>query len=152
MASAAFPSVVTAIVSTAATALAPVRVVRGRDISNEPGDVVMVGTHDVEADQYDAGSFQQGKQTFGGGRMETGTVNGLVLAWNGQADQDLACSTAFDHLALLEAAVRADPTLGLTAYDDVVAELQAGDVTESQSSEGATTALSFTIAYTIQNI
>jgi hypothetical protein len=79
-------------------------------------------------------------QTFGGNREEVGEVNGLVVAWNGQADQDAACSTAFGYLASIEAAVRADPTLGLTAFDYVVAELSAGDVTESQNDAGATTA------------
>jgi hypothetical protein len=70
-----------------------------------------------------AGTFQQTMQTFGGNREEVGEVNGLIVAWNGQGDADAACSTAFGYLASIEAAVRADPTLGLTAFDYVVAEL-----------------------------
>lgn len=148
---AAFPSVVSAIVSTATTAVAPVRVVRGRDFSNDPGDVVMVGIRDIEGDGFQsAGTFRQTMQTFGGNREEVGEVNGLVVAWNGQTDQDDACSTAFGYLALIEAAVRAAPTLGLTGFDYVVAELTAGDVTESQNTAGAATALSFVISYKIR--
>jgi hypothetical protein len=89
-------------------------------------------------------------QTFGGNREELGEVNGLVVASNGQGDQDGACATAFGYLALIEAAVRADPTLGLTAFDYVVAELQAGDVTEAQNIRRCSTVLPFTISYKIR--
>lgn len=136
--------------STAEGALVSVRVVRGRDISGETGDVVAVGIQEVEADWSSAGSLQQSIQTFGGNREEVGVVNGLVIAWNGNSDQDAACSAAFDHLAILEAAIRADPTLGLTGFDYVFVEWQSGDIQESQSDEGAKTALSFTIAYKIR--
>lgn len=150
MASAAFPSVIAAIVSTATTAVAPVRVTRGRDTSNDPGDVIQVGVQELEADVDSAGAFQQTMQTFGGSREEVGEVNSLIVAWNGQADADAACSTAFGYLALIEAAVRADKTLGLTSFDYVVAELSAGDVTESQNNAGATTAVVFVITYKIR--
>lgn len=142
---AAFPSVIAAVVSTATPALT-VRVVRGSDISDDPADVVMVGTDGTD-DPTSAGSFRQTMQTFGGNREEIGEVNGLIVAWNGEADQDAACTTAFGYLASLETAVRATPTLGLTTFDYLFAELSAGDVTESQNNAGATTVLSFTIAY-----
>jgi hypothetical protein len=151
MASAAFPSVVAAVFSVASTAMGGVRVTRGRDISAEAGDVVMVGIQNMDESGYDsAGTFQQTMQTFGGNREEVGTVNGLVLAWDGDSDQDMACSTAFAHLAALEAAVRADPKLGLTTFDYVLAEMQAGDVQESQDSDGASTTIAFAIAYKIR--
>jgi hypothetical protein len=151
MPSAAFPSVVAAVVSVAGSSMAPTRVTRGRDISNEPGDVVMVGVRDLaDSGPADAGTFQQTMQTFGGNREEVGTVNGLVLARNGDADQDAACSTAFAHLATLEAAIRADPKLGLIGFDYVVAEMQAGDVQESQADYGASTTIAFTVSYKIR--
>jgi hypothetical protein len=147
---AAFPSVIAAIVTVAAGAVAPVRVVRGRDISNEASDVVMVGQQDIEDDGWvSAGSFEQFMQAFGGSRQETGEVNGLVVAYSGDTDQDAACDAAFAHFALLESAVRADKTLGLTVFDYVVAEIQAGEVKEAQTNLGAGVALTFTISYKI---
>jgi hypothetical protein len=92
MATAAFPSVISAVVSVADTALPAVRVVRGRDLTNDASDVVMVGLLNIEDAGWDsAGTFQQTMQTFGGNREEVGTVNGLIVAWNGQSDQDAAC-------------------------------------------------------------
>jgi hypothetical protein len=151
MATAAFPSVVTAVVSLAKQAAPLVRVVRGRDISNDPSDVVMVGLRDIEdAGWASAGTFRQTMQTFGGNREEVGEVNGLVVAQSGGADQDAACTRAFAHLALIEAAVRNGPTLGLTAFDYVVAEFQAGEVQEAQTDQGAASAVSFSVAYKIR--
>jgi hypothetical protein len=151
VATAAFPSVIAGVMTFTAAALPTVRVVRGRDFSNDPSDVVMIGAQNIDAGgRESAGSFQQSMQTFGGAREESGTVNGLVMSRNGQADQDLACTTAFGYLAALEAAVRADKTLGLTGFDYVVAEMQSGDVEESQNDEGAETVLAFTISYKIR--
>lgn len=151
MASAAFPSVIAAVVSLATTAVAPVRVTRGRDFSNDPDDVVMVGLGDVRETDWDsAGSFAQTMQTFAGAREEVGEVPGLVVASNGQGDADDACSTAFGYLASIEAAVRAAPALGLTSFDYVLAEFSAGEVTESQDDSGATTVVSFLITYKIR--
>lgn len=148
MATSAFPSVIAAVVTVAQRALPGVQVVRGNDNSNEPGDLVLVGAQNVDDPEYSsAGSFQQTRQTFGGAREEVGTVNCAVLAWNGDADQAAACATAFDYIAAIEAAVRADPTLGLTGFDYMLAEFQAGDVAESQDTTGAVTVVSFVISY-----
>lgn len=151
---AAFPTVIDAIVTVATSAIeveGVVRVVRGRDLSDDPGDVVMVGVRDVTPVDWDtAGTFNQSMQTFGGGREEVGLVYGLIFANDGDADQGAALDAACDHLAALEAAVREDPTLGLTQFDYVVAETQTGDITESQNDSGATAALSFAITYKIR--
>lgn len=150
MPSAAFPSVIAAVFSTAEQAITDARVVRGRDISDDPGDVVMVGIQSIDIGDWDsAGSFQQSMQTFGGNRQELGSVNGLILARNGDSDQEAALSAAFDYLASLEAAVRADPTLGL-AFEYTKAEMQAGDVTESQNDDGAAAVVAFAISYDIR--
>lgn len=150
MATAAFPSVITAIFDVASADLLT-RVTRGRDTSNTSGDVVMVGVQDVESTGWEsAGSFRQTMQSFGGNREEVGTVNGLVFANNGGGNQAAALETAFGYLATLEAAVRADKTLGLTAFDYVVAEMRSGDVTESQNESGATAVVTFAIDYKIR--
>jgi hypothetical protein len=96
-----------------------------------------------------AGNFSQEAAAFGrasGPRTETGTISGVVMAWNGQGDQDAAQSTAFGYLDTLAAAIRADPTLGITTLTDPIAQLTAGDIAEDQV-DGATTAISFTVAY-----
>src|SRR4051812_41688889 len=100
---AAFPLVIAAVVTVAETAVAPLRVVRGRDISNDPADAVLVGVEDIQDVDIDAGrnapgnwaaagNFQQTMQTFGGNRQEVGEVSCLVVATNGQGDADDACS------------------------------------------------------------
>lgn len=152
MSSAAFPSVVAAVFTTATTALSGIRVTRGLDVSDSATDAVMVGVQSPEDTDYtSAGTFRQTMQTFGGNREEVGSVNGLIYARDGDGDQDEACTTAFGYLALLEAAVRADNTLGLTSFDYVVAEMDSGDVTETQDADlGAVTVLPFVISYKIR--
>lgn len=152
MASAAFPQVVAAVLSTAEDALAgSARVVRGLDLSADPGDVVLIGVSDISEAEGDApatvGSFSQEMQTFGGNRVETGFINGLAQAWDGNSDQEETFDTAFGYLALIEAAVRATPALGVTGVDYLVAEMSTGDVTEFQDDQGSGIALAFTIAY-----
>jgi hypothetical protein len=143
MGTAAFPAVIAALVTVADTALPTVRVERSADVTNEESDVVIIGGDP-------AGDFQQTMQTFGGNREEVGTVNGLIYARDGDGDQDITCVNAFDYLAAIEAAVRADKTLGLTQFDYVVAEFQAGEVTESPNDEGALTVITFGVTYKIR--
>lgn len=156
MTSIAYPTVHAALVTTAGTALAtPVtagtfRVVDGFDLSDDPGDVMMIGVPSLsDVNAISAGTFNQEPLSFGratGGIRETGSINGVVMARNGQGDQDAARVAAFGYLATLGDAVRADPTLGVTAFQEVVARLSTGDPAEDQV-DGATTAISFTVAY-----
>jgi hypothetical protein len=155
MTSAAFPTVIAALKSAAATALATpitagtVRVVRGYDLSNDPSDVVLVGVPNLsDVNSIVAGTFTQAPATMGTGRKrdETGTINCVVMARNGQGDQEAACTAAFGYLALIESALRTDPTIGVTAFDYLVVQMTSGDVLEDQV-EGATTALPFAVTY-----
>ena len=116
MVAAAFPTVIAAIMSTAET-LSDVRVTRGRDVSDDPGDVVMVGVDSLsDSPGWDStGSFDQEFQTFGGARLETGSVNVLAVSRNGDDDAGAAIDSVFDLVAELCAAVRADPSLGRVA-------------------------------------
>lgn len=151
MTSAAYPTVYAALVTTATTALTgTLRVVDGYDLSDDPGDVMMIGVPTLgDVNAISAGTFTQEATTFGragGVRTETGVINGVVMARNGQGDQNGARVAAFGHLASLGDAIRADPTLGVTSFNELVAQLSAGDVAEDQV-DGATTAISFTVAY-----
>jgi hypothetical protein len=85
MASAAFPSVIAAIVSVATTAVAPVRVTRGRDTSNDPGDVVMVGVRDSRPTGIRLGRFSRRCRPSAVAARRSAKSTGLVVAWNGQA-------------------------------------------------------------------
>lgn len=150
MATAAWPSVVAALVTTAKAAAPSVRVVRGRTLSDDPGNFVMVGVQSMDDSPgwESPGSFDQEFQAFGGSRLETGTVNGLAFSRNGAADQAVAEAAAFALIDALAAAVRTDPSLGITTFDYLVAQFHGGAVQESQNTnDGAVTALSFSISY-----
>jgi hypothetical protein len=148
MTSAAFPTVIAAVVTTAAATLPGVRVTRGRDISQDPGDVVMIGVADPDrGDWEDAGAYQQTMQTFSGKREERGQVNCLAVAWNGNSDQAAALASAFTMIAALEASVATSPALGVSSLEYLVAEMESGNVQESLNDEGANAALSFVITY-----
>jgi hypothetical protein len=149
MTSAAFPVVMAGAVATATATQAPTRVVRGRDITNDPGDVVMFGVSDPEdSGGWDAaGSYSQTMQTFSGKREEIGNINGLAVARNGDGDPAAASAAVFALIAALEASVATSPALGVSSLEYLVAEMESGDVHESLSDEGANAALSFVINY-----
>lgn len=149
MTTAAYPTVYAALVATATTALPTVRVVDGYDVSEDPGDVLMIGVPSLtDTTAIAAGSFNQVIATMGTprSREETGTINGVVLAWNGDADSSAARLAAFAILGDLEDALRADPSLGVTAFARTVAQLETGAVAEDKL-DGATCAISFTVIY-----
>lgn len=146
MTSVAFPSVIAAVMTVASAATSE-EVVRGLDISDDPSSVVMIGIQSLDDPRNTAGTWDQEFQTFGGGLHETGKVNGLVQAWNGDSDQGAATVTAFAIFTDIAAAVRADNTLGITGFDYIVARMESGEVIESNDSEGASTVLPFSIHY-----
>lgn len=151
MASAAYPTVHAALFSVAGTALTNLRVVDGFDVSEDPSDVMMIGVPNLsDLDSVSAGTFTQEATTFGragGVRTETGSINGIVVATNGDGDQTTARATAFGYIETLSTALRADPTMGVTSLNELIAQFSAGDVAEDQADDGATTAISFTVAY-----
>lgn len=151
MTSAAYPTVIAALFATADEALSndSFRVVRGYDLSDDPSDVMMIGVPSLsDVNSISAGSFSQEFATLGTPRSrdENGTINGVVMARNGQGDQQAATEAAFGYVAGLEAALRADPAMGVTDFAYLVAQMSTGDVAEDQV-DGATTAISFTVAY-----
>ena len=152
MTSAAYPTVYAALVTAIDNALT-VRVVDGYDISDDPGDVVMVGVPSLSSTtSIAAGSFSQVAATMGSTRTrdETGTINGVVMARNGDADATGAAAdrtAAFGYVASIESALRTDPSLGLMpTFQRVVVQMSTGDVLEDKT-DGATCAISFTVAY-----
>lgn len=137
-----------------ATTLTDLRVTDGFDISDATSDLLMVGVANlVDESDISAGTFSQEQVGHGaaGYIKETGTLNALLVAWNGSATDSgaLAARTAaFGHLSALNAAIRADRHLGVTAFDLVVGTaLTSGDIAEDKGT-GATCAVSFTVNYT----
>jgi hypothetical protein len=148
MTSAAWPTVIAAVMSTATAVLPTARVVRGRDSTDDFGNLVMVGVADLNSGGWDnAGDYQQTMQTFGGRREEKGTVNGFVMARNGDDDLAGAEEAAFAMIAALEASIATSPALGVVSLDYLVAEIDSGSVQELASDAGANAALSFVITY-----
>lgn len=150
MSSAAYPTVVTALVTAVTTAVgSSARVVRGFDLSDDPADVVLIGVPNPgDVNAIAAGSLNQSPATLGTPRSrdEEGSIYGVVMARNGQGDQAAACNAAFGYLASIESSLRTDPALGVTSFAYLVAQLSIGDVFEDQV-DGATTAVSFTVTY-----
>lgn len=146
----AYPTIQAALVSVAGTALS-IRVTDGFDLSEDPADVMMIGVPTLsDVNAISAGNFTQEPLSFGratGGVRETGVINGVVMSRNGDGDQSLARTTAIGYLSTLDDAIRADYSLGVSSFDEVVARLSTGDIAEDQV-DGATTAVSFTVAYT----
>lgn len=149
MTSAAFPTVVAAVFTTATATLPSTRVVRGRDISNDPGDVLMVGVAapDDSPGWDDTGSYEQAMHTFAGKRQEIGRVNCLAEARNGDGDPAAALAASFAMVAAFEASVATSPSLGVSSFDFLVAEIESGTVRETLTDEGASAALSFVVTY-----
>lgn len=148
MTSAAYPTVVAALLTVVDAALS-CRVVDGFDVSSDPGDVVYLGLRDIrDANAIVSGSFTQTVGPMGSTRPrdEDGTINGLVWAWNGDGDAAAARTAAFGYLASIESALRADPAIGVTAFQRLVVQLSAGDVVEDKE-DGANCALPITVTY-----
>lgn len=148
MTSAAYPTVYAALVSTIDAAIAT-RVTDGYDTSSDQGDVVMIGVPNIaDTNAISAGSFTQSTATMGTprSREETGSINGLALAWNGDGSASAARLAAFALIASIEGVLRATPALGVTSFGYLVAQMNTGDVVEDKE-DGATCAISFTVTY-----
>lgn len=148
MTTVAYPLVYAAVLSFAESALPGVRVIDGYDTSEDPSDVILIGVPNItDTEAIAAGSFNQEQAGFGanGPISETGSVNGIALAWNGDGDAAAARLVAVGFIATLGAAIRANRSLGISGFD-VVAQLSSGEVAEDKV-DGATCAISFTVAY-----
>lgn len=153
----AYPVVYSAFLAVAQSALSgSMRVTDGYDVSEDPSDVLMLGVPNLsDISSITSGNFRQRQVGHGAAGIvtEEGTVNGIVITWNGDASDAgalAARSAAFDRLADLNAAIRADRTLGVMDFDLVVGTaIASGDVAESKPN-GAECGVSFTFNYTAQ--
>lgn len=87
----------------------PILVSYGLPATDQPNDIVALN----DAGTADQETGTQVAQTLGTprSREETIYVSILISSWRGTTDQQLVTERAFDLMALLEDAIRADPTL-----------------------------------------
>lgn len=151
----AYPTVYAAVVTLATNALTTLRVVDGYDTSQDEGDVLVLGVPNIfDTQSINAGTFSQTMNTFGvtAGRQESGTINGVLLAWVGDTDDTSAAvarAKAFGYLGMLAQALRSTPRLGIavgSSPQDVVAQLGSGSPLEDKVG-GATCVIPFTVDY-----
>jgi len=93
------------------------------------------------------GSFSTDTDGNGFQIVETGSVRGEIVATTGAADLVTVRSQAFAMVDALEAYIRGDRTLGGVLSAQGTAVLQV-DVLPTQTTQGATQRLPFTVEYT----
>lgn len=114
MATSVLPALIPALV-TAFGAAGAASVRDGFGPSDSPGDYLMVGVDDPNAIGPTASATSdQSMATMGTRRSrdEVGDVTCLALCWNGDSDQKAARDAVFAMTAMVEATLRADPTVG----------------------------------------
>ncbi|MGZ4518877.1 MAG: hypothetical protein ACXVXO_00325 [Mycobacteriaceae bacterium] len=144
------PSVIKAIVATANAHLTNTTVYRGpgNPSDDEPLNQLFVGINDVYTADWTVGanSNQQWATLGAQQRDDNGEVWCTAYSWNGDSDSDAAMDAAYGTVAALEAALRADVTLG-----NLPGVLWVGVTTtelrETQDSGGARAQVIFTVAY-----
>lgn len=150
MTSVAYPVVYAALLEFGDAAVSA-RLTDGYDLSDDPSDVIQLGVPNLsDTEAISAGTFSQEQVGHGaaGFVKETGSINGIALATNGDGDALAARAAVFGYLDDLGAAIRADRHIGVTDFDLVVGTALAnGDVAEDKV-DGATCAVSFTVNYT----
>lgn len=152
MATSIVPALLAALHSTMTAALPDINVTYGVGITNDPGDWLMIGIQDPDADIPTGATGTEGQLAFGAlrPRLETGTIYLTAFSWNGDADQKAACDAVYAIAGAVAATVR--------PADLAVAGLQtlgyAGDSTTTlrlgQSDFGAIAELMFAVTFTAQ--
>lgn len=117
MATSAIFDVITALVELADETLTSVRVYDGFGVSDDPGDFLMIGVEDPDLDSAatSGGSQQEWAHANFTARDETGEITCAALSWNGEGDQRAAREAVRDTLAAFAAAIRENPSLGLSS-------------------------------------
>lgn len=92
MATSVVPAVLDALYDLAKNALPDIIVQDGMDVTDDPGDYLMVGIQDPEAEVPVAATSSETQQAFGSTkpRQETGVVYLTAFSWNGDGDQKAA--------------------------------------------------------------
>lgn len=110
MATSVVPALLDAIRTAATTALPNVLVMDGKGVTEDPGDYLMVGIQDPEADVPVAATTSEAQQAFGSTkpRRESGSVYLTAESWNGDGDMKAARDAVYAIAAALADALRPD--------------------------------------------
>lgn len=152
MPTSAIPDIIDALVSLADAALPDtVTVYDGFGVSDQAGDFLMVGVEDPDRnDAASSADTSQSAATMGTprNRNETGTVTCAALSSNGDGDQKAARDAVFAIAAAVASACRANPSLGLTGYQSLVAEYGSDQrLMQNQFEDGAEAVLIFAVRF-----
>lgn len=120
MATSIVPALIDALVAGAtANVPATTAVYDGFGVSDDPGDYLMIGVDDPDADGWaNSADAQQDVSSDGppsGARDQTGSVACCALSWNGDGDPKAARDAAAASMAALESYVRSTPGLTIAS-------------------------------------
>lgn len=150
------PALIDALVAQATAALADVSVYDGYGVGDDPGDFLMIGVDDPDS-QVAAFSTEssQAMASFGSphARSQAGSVTCAALSWNGNRGnvaQKSARDAAYAIQAAVESLLRADPTLGIAAPNQMPLTVEMGDerLSQNQYEAGCDALLIFTVKFT----
>jgi len=149
MATSAVPALIDALVTQATTALPTVRVYDGFGISDDPGDYLMVGVQDPDADaETEAADATQEQMAFGATRprKEQGVIHMVARSVNGDGNQKTARDAAYATQEALATVLRTTDNAGVTG----VLRLGNGSnlrLMQDQNDYGAVATLLYDIAF-----
>lgn len=115
MATSVVPALIDALVEQATAALPDVNVYDGFGVTADPGDFLMIGVEDPDAEDaaFSADARQEWANANHTTRDESGEITCCAVSWNGDADQKTARDGAYAITAAVETCLRETPALGL---------------------------------------
>jgi len=149
MAVSVVPALKGALFDAAVTAAPDVLVSYGVAVTDDPGDYLMIGVSDPDADDW-TGLTSTTRQWESVGIVadvrEEGDIPCAALSWNGAGDARTACETVYAIAETLAAVVRANPNLGLIEVSWCLFG-ESTELLEIQTDTGAIARLDFTIRF-----
>jgi hypothetical protein len=143
------PALIDAMVAAFTAALPGGKVYDGYGQSDDPGDYLMIGVEDPDADsESEAASVAQSQMAFGATRprMEEGVIHMAARSVNGDASQKAARDAVYAMQEALATALRTTNDLGVTG----VMQLGNGSnlrLLQDQNNHGAVATLLYEIAF-----
>ena len=116
MATSVAPALIAALYAQASAALPTTLVLLGPGITDDPGDYLMVGCNDPDAeDDFEIARVDSEQMTFGSTRprMEDGAIHMVARSRNGDSDLQAAIDAAYAIQEALAAVVSATDNLGV---------------------------------------
>ncbi len=110
MATSVVPALLDALFTLSTAALPNIVVTDGPGITSDPGDFLMVGIQDPDADVPLAAVSEEDQMAWGTARprQETGSVHLCAYSWNGDGDQKAARDAVYAIAAAVANGVRPD--------------------------------------------